>query len=583
LSRRIKKPETTAARSSDSSFSAVAHQYAANVVSGKVVACKLVIAACQRHLEDLQRTNNPSFGYRFDPAKAEKACRFIERLPHVKGKWASRRETIKLAPWQVFIVCCLFGWVSVATGCYRFREAYIKVSRKNAKSTLSAGIGLYKFAADGEYGAEVYSGATTKKQAWEVFRPARHMVERTQLLRETLGIRVNAESLVIGCNGSRFEPVIGKPGDGASPSCAIVDEYHEHTSDDLYDTMKTGMGARDNPLLLVITTAGSDRSGPCYALEQDAIKLLEGKLRNEEWFCIIYTIDDGDDWKSKPALLKANPNYDISVFGDYLERQQRDAINSARKQNTFKTKHLDIWVGADVAWLSSVAWNKCADSSLKLEDFLGQRCMVALDLASRKDIASRVLMFRKVIEGKNHYYVFAKHYLNEFAIEQSKGNAYSGWEIDGWIAKTPGNTTSYVDISKDLIEDSKRFEMVEVPHDPYHAAALVQFIQADPEWVQSAQFVEVRQLVGIMSPAMKEFEAIVLEERFHHNGDPVLDWMVSNVVCHTDRKGNIFPTKQNQESKIDGAICLFMDLIRWMANTNIDGGSVYDQRGILTL
>jgi len=546
------------------------------------VACRLVIAACRRHLNDLKRVGDPEFGYRFDPAKAERCCRFIERLPHVKGKWASRKETIKLTAWQVFIVCCLFGWVNASTECYRFREAYIKVARKNAKSTLSAGIGLYKFSADGEFGAEVYSGATTKKQAWEVFRPARQMVDRTPLLKGTLGIRVNAESLVIEANGSRFEPVIGKPGDGASPSCAIIDEYHEHASDDLYDTMKTGMGARDNPLLIVITTSGSDRSGPCYALEQDAIKVLEGKLRNDEWFCIAYGIDEGDDWKSELALLKANPNYDVSVFGDYLKRQQRDAVNSARKQNTFKTKHLDVWVNADVAWMNSAKWDACTDPNLKLDDFEGEPCIASLDLASRKDLADKVLMFRKAIDGKFHYYAFATHYLNASAIEEAKGSHYEGWAAAGLIVKTPGNITDYKRISDDMIADTKKFRAIEVPHDPYHGAALVQFMQAEPEWNQSARVVEVRQTVAMMSPAMKEFEAIVLDGRFHHNGDPVLSWMVTNVVCHIDRKDNIFPTKQNAESKIDGAICLFMSLIRWMANPG-DGTSVYESRGLLSV
>lgn len=567
MQRRKSSTKRARARSTDQvlSYSDVATSYAQDVVDGVIPACKLVIAACQRHFRDLERPESKQFDYRYDSAKAERVCRFIEKLPHVKGKWAQRGEKIKLEPWQVFIVCSLFGWVSKTTGHYRFRKAYIEVPRKNAKSTLAAGIGLYKFAADGEYAAEVYSGATTEKQAWEVFRPARQMVVKSPAFKQALGITAPVKSLLILGNGSRFEPLIGKPGDGASPSCAIVDEYHEHSSDDLQETMETGMGARENPLLLDITTSGSDRSGPCYAAHQDAIKVLQGKVRNDELFCIIFTIDDSDDWTSELALRKANPNYDVSVSGDFLRRQQRDAVNSARKQNAFKTKHLDVWVNADVAWMSSVAWNKCADPNLKIEDFLGQRCLAALDLASRKDIASKLRMFRKIIDGKNHYYAFARHYLNEFAIEESKGSHYPGWVADGWIVKTPGNVTSYIQIKDDLIDDCKRFQVVEVPHDPYHAAALVQFIQADPEWNQSIVAVEVRQTVAIMSPAMKEFEAIVLDGRFHHNGDPVLDWMVTNVVCHTDRKDNIFPTKENEQSKIDGAICLFMNISRWLA------------------
>jgi phage terminase large subunit-like protein len=359
-SRSSRPKQKPAASQSTSPHVDQANKYAKLVVAGKIPASKWVRLACKRHLDDLQRSKQRNFQYRFDPAKAERPCRFVEALPHTKGKWASAGETITLGPWQCFIICVLFGWLVKSTGKYRFREAYIKVPRKNGKSILGSSIGLFKFAADGEFGAEVYSGATTEKQAWEVFRPARLMVERTQALQKAFGITVNAKSLTILSNGSKFEPLIGKPGDGASPSCAIVDEYHEHPDDTLYDTMKTGMGARENPLLLVITTAGSDRSGPCYSLEKDVEKVLEGTLQNDRLFGIMYGIDQKDDWKSEAALIKANPNYGVSVFSDFLLDAQRDAINNARKQNVFKTKHLDEWVNAGIPGFNMAKWDDLA-------------------------------------------------------------------------------------------------------------------------------------------------------------------------------------------------------------------------------
>lgn len=560
------------------SHALAAEKYAQDVVSGKVIACKWVKLACKRHLADREREKQASWPYRFDGQKANTQCEFISLLPHTKGKWASVGDKVELQPWQKFNTCSIFGWVNKRTGNYRFTEAYIEVPRKNGKSIWAAGVGHVKFSADGEFGAEVYSGATSEKQAWEVFRPAKQMAERTPDLREAYGIGVNAKSLTIASNGSRFEPVIGKPGDGASPSCAIIDEYHEHQTDDLVDTMRTGMGARDNPLLLEITTAGSDRSSPCYAKHLEAKKVLEGTLQNDRLFCVIFTLDDGDDWKSDLALVKANPNYGISVAADFLKAEQQGAINSARKQNTFKTKHLNVWVNSAVAWINMAKWDDLADPELKIEDFYSHECFIGLDLASKLDFASKVRLFRKIIDGKKHYYAFAVHYLNEDAVEQARGEHYAGWAAENRIVVTPGNETDYVWIHDDLVEDSKKMLVREIPYDPYHAAPLIQFIKARPDWNQSIPFVDITQSTEHMSSPMKELEAAVLGDRFHHDGDPVLAWMVSNVVCQPDRRDNLFPEKERPENKIDGAIALILAVNRAMQG---DLGSVYDTRGVL--
>jgi phage terminase large subunit-like protein len=587
VSPKKRKPATRSPRSPLSlghrkltSHALQAEKYAKDVVDGKIVACKWVKLACKRHLDDREREKQPDFPYLFDGQKANKQCEFISLLPHTKGKWAAVGDRVKLQPWQQFNTCSIFGWVHKKTGYYRFTEAYIEVPRKNGKSIWAAGVGHVKLSADGEFGAEVYSGATSEKQAWEVFRPAKQMAERTPELREACGIAVNAKSLTIASNGSRFEPVIGKPGDGASPSCAIIDEYHEHQTDDLVDTMRTGMGARDNPLLLQITTAGSDRSSPCYAKHLEAKKVLEGTLQNDRLFAIVYTIDEGDDWKSDLALVKANPNYGISVAADFLKAEQQGAINSARKQNTFKTKHLNVWVNSAVAWINMAKWDELADKDLKIEDFYQAECFIGLDMASKLDFASKVRLFRKIVDGKKHYYAFAVHYLNEEAVEQTRGEHYAGWAAENRIVVTPGNETDYVWIHDDLVEDSKKMLVREIPYDPYHIAPLAQFIKARPDWNQSIPFVEIRQTTENMSSPMKELEGAVLGGRFHHDGDPVLGWMVSNVVCQPDRRDNLFPDKERPENKIDGAVALILAINRAMQG---DLGSVYDQRGVLTL
>lgn len=207
-----------------------ANQYARDVVRGKISVCRYVVLACQRHLDDLEKAVKKNYPYKFDKERAERVAKFIQLLPHTKGEWAFKRMPITLEPWQLFIICTVFGWVHKKTGYRRFREAYNEIPRKNGKSAITAGIGLYMFAADDEFGAEVYSGATTEKQAWEVFRPARLMAQRTEALREAFGIEVHAQSLSRPEDGARFEPLIGNPGDGSSPSAALIDEYHEHTT-----------------------------------------------------------------------------------------------------------------------------------------------------------------------------------------------------------------------------------------------------------------------------------------------------------------------------------------------------------------
>lgn len=230
-----------------------ANQYARDIVGGKILACQLTILACQRHLDDLERAKDPHWPYRFDKNKAERFLRFAQKMPHTSGEWARRKLRIEFEAWQKFALGVPFGWVHKKTGLRRFSEIYIEVPRKNGKSAIAAAVGNYMFCADGEHGAEVYCGATTEKQAWKVFSPALQMVKKLPALRQKFSIKPWAKKMTRP-DGSVFAPVIGDPGDGDSPSCAIIDEYHEHTTDALYTTMTTGMGAREQPMTLIITT-----------------------------------------------------------------------------------------------------------------------------------------------------------------------------------------------------------------------------------------------------------------------------------------------------------------------------------------
>ena len=569
-----------AAGNNTKNYAAIAHQYARDVVAGVIPACVYVKQACQRHLNDLARSADPAWPYRFDEAKANRPCRFIELLPHVKGNWAARDERILLEPWQVFIVCSLFGWVKKATGMRRFTLGYVEVARKNAKSTLAAGIGDYMLACDGEFGAEVYSGATTEDQALEVFRPARQMLERSPELARVLGVTPAIKKLVVSEDGSRFEPVIGKPGDGASPTCGVVDEYHEHDSDALFDTLRTGMGARQQPIELVITTAGDNLAGPCKLLQGDILKVLDGSYVREEVFGIIYSIDATDVWSSDLALVKANPNIDVSVFREFLIAERDAALRSARKQGVFKTKHLCVWVGASAAYFNAQSWKDLGDPSLKMEHFLGCPCVCAIDLSTKNDMTARAILFKKIIGGKDHYYIFMRFYIPEAQVLKPENQHYQEWVANGHLIQHSGSCVDFADVENEAVERIREFKARELCFDPFNAAQFSQNIARETR----ADIVEIDQRTAKLSPPTKDLDVLIGDSRVHHEGNPVMNWMIGNVVAHEDKNENVFPHKPpgRDEQKIDGAIAAIMGISRLMVPGRKQK-SVYSTRGLLSV
>jgi phage terminase large subunit-like protein len=562
-----------------------ANKYAREIVSGKITACRYVVLACQRHLDDLEKSKSKSFPFKFDKDHGERVCRFIEKLPHTKGKWARLNQKLKLEPWQYFQFINVFGWRRKKDGLRRFREAYSEIPRKNGKSAIGAGSAIYMFAADGEAGAEVYSGATTEKQAWEVFRPARRMCLKTPDLVAHFGIEVNAKNLNIQKDDSRFEPLIGDPGDGSSPSFAVVDEYHEHTDNSLYETMISGMGAREQGLIWAITTAGSDIAGPCYEQRSRIIEMLENTTPDDELFGVIYTIDKDDDWTSVDALRKANPNMGISVLEDYLISQQQRAIKNARHVNTFKTKHLNVWVQSKTAFFNMEKWKACEDLSLALENFQGQECILGLDLARKLDMNSMPRVFVKYIEGKKHYYCVAPcFWVPEDTVfdddNKRLSDRYQGWVNAEYLLATDGAEIDY----REILEEAKDTEIIAPvvcsAIDPHGATNLSHHMMDE-----GLEPVTVTQNYTNLSDPMKELEAAINSGRFHHDGHPIMTWCISNVVGKF-LPGNddvVRPVKEGADSKIDGAVALIMAIGRWMlreAEPNQDKDSIYDSTDV---
>lgn len=557
------------------SYTDTAYKYCNDVVSGVIPACQLVRSACQRHLSDLERKDFP---YRFDKEKAEKRCRFSEKFVHVKGKWTG--QPIVLSPHQVFIQACIWGWVHKKTGMRRFNIAYIEEPRKNGKSLDAATTGLYMLVADGEAGAEVYSGASTEKQALEVFRPAWLMAQKKPAFRDHFSISLsgtpkNPTSIYRVNDMSRFELLVGNPGDGASPHCAIIDEYHEHRTSDQYDTMETGMGSREQPLMLVITTAGIDTSSPCYAMHLRAANVLNGTIEDEAFFAIIFTIDPEADWKDFNVWKAANPNYGISINEEYLKRKYTETLNNAEKQNINLCKHLNIWTNAGIAWMNMVKWNACIDTTLRMEDFIGQPCWVGLDLASKVDICAVTMLFK----ADRGYVVFGKYYLPSERVDEAGNEHYVKWSKEGYITVTEGARTDFKIIEEDLKQINRSYPIIELAFDPRESGYLIANIM---EWMRPEKCVEITQGPALMSQPMKELEALVHAQGIWSDGNPVLTWMVGNVVKKQGRAGGpvkyYYPTKEKDESKIDGAVALIMAISRAMMGDGIP--SAYNGKSV---
>lgn len=552
-----------------------AKDYARQVTSGDVVACRWVRLACERFLRDLKASAKADWPYRFDEGKANEACDFMELLTHVKGKWArpdpktKEAQTLKLEPWQQFILCNIFGWVKKHNGMRRFQKARIYVPRKNGKSFFGAGIGLYMLAADGEPGAEVYSGATSEKQAWEVFGPARQMVLRDPELAEYFEIDINAQSLVKPEDGSKFLPVIGKPGDGSSPHCAIIDEFHEHKTTELIDTMETGQGARDQPLSLVISTAGSDISSPCREDWKTCEKILAnaGGFQDETTFCIIYGIDDDDQWDTEEALRKANPNWGVSINEERLMAELNSAKQTARKQSAFRTKYLNQWVTAKEGFFNVVEWGQLARPDIKPEDFKEFPCYLSGDLASKHDLVALMQLF--CLPDKR-FAVFGRYYLPEAALDRPENQHYRTWHIQGHL-EVAGEDVTDLDAFKDqAVALCKEYQVEEMPSDPNRAWGVY------PAMVkEGVPIVEYRNTVLTMSEPMKELDALIRSGRIIHNGDPVLAWAISNVTARMDKKDNVFPNKESPDNKIDPVVGIIMALGRAMLKSDDPCGPVF--------
>lgn len=539
----------------------IANQYIEDVLSGDIPACHWVKKACQRQKRDLQGLE----GYVFNPKKACKICYFVECLRHTKGPLATQR--IQLEPWQIFILTTVFGWVD-AEGARRFKKVYIEVPRGNGKSAISSAICLFMLAADNEYGAECYTFATTGDQARIVFDVSRQMAVMCKDVTNGLGITVQKHSITQLKTGSKLSPKNSKDDtlDGLNTHFGCIDELHAHKTRGLYDVIETSIGKRKQPLLWVITTAGFDTSGICYEVRTMITMVLNELVKAEAQFGIIYTVDEDDDWRSDDALIKANPNWGVSVNPETIRDIRLNALNLPSAANNFKTKHLNIWCSAKSAWMDMQAWKVCEDPKLSLDDFEGQPCIIGLDLGAKNDITAKVKLFPQTrSDGKTEYVAFYDFYLPEDTIEKSTISQYRGWVDQCFIHQTPGAMTDFSVVEEGIREDLSRFDVQAIAYDPWQATQLATRLSDD-----GAPMVEFRNTVQNMSDPMKSLEALVLDRRIKHQRNPAMDWMMGNVVAKLDAKDNIFPRKERYENKIDGPVAMIYALAMCMSDIEKD-------------
>lgn len=545
--------------------------YGRDVLAGKIKVCKWARLAVERHYRDLENAHER--GLVFSESHARHALAFFDFLRHSKGKWAGQPFVLSL--WQAFWTAIIFGWLKFDTldgmGRRRFRKAYIRVARKNGKTTWMAGIGLYLAVGEGEPGAEVYTAATKLAQARLIHKESEMMVRQSPVLRRR--VMIQRDMIFLPGTATKYVPLgaDARTEDGLNPHGALLDELHAHPSRELYDVIDSGTGAREQPLIVMITTAGFGGLETICRVEDEYVKqLLEQSFDDDEYFGVIYQLDEaenigdiadednpeaekGDDWQDESNWIKANPNLGISVHLEGLRSSAKKAENDPTALDNFLTKHMNLWVKGARKWLALKFWKACGakydfDSLKEAEKVYG-----GLDLASVSDLCS-LIWLGIMPDGKKR--IWGRHYLpEEVALDSANPNSrlYKRWAEQGWLTLTPGNVTDYDFIEKDILRDMKNLSVEELAFDKYNATHIVSNLMRE-----DVPMVEFRQGFLSISPAMKQLQIDILTRKIEHPNDPVINWAMGNVVVVMDAAGNQKPDKEKSVGKIDPVVSTIM-------------------------
>lgn len=553
-----------------------AEQYIDDVLSGKQIVNEWVRLAVERHVHDLEYGHER--GLYFDEQEGWRILVFCELCQHWKGEFAG--ETFYPEPWQAFFLWVLFGWKRKADNSRRFRIAYLEVARKNGKTFLGAVIGLYLTYADGEAGAEVYSVATKKDQAKICHGDAKNIVKNSRALNIVFDSFAN--NLSVEQSASKFEP-LGRDSDsldGLNVSGAIMDELHAWKNRELWDVIETATGARIQPLICAITTAGYNRQSVCWEQHTYLKKILAELIQDDSFFGMIFSLDDESEIDEPDMWMKSNPNLGISLRADELKNKVDRAKNSPAMLNSVMRLRLNMWTQAEQRWIHPAKWAECGKAPVDAEQLKGRSCYGGLDLSSTTDISALALVFPPLVDDEPYIALLRFFVPEDNVVERSRRDRvpYDAWAREGYIIETPGNVIDYDWIVDQVDKDAQMFDLQEIAFDRWGATKIIQSISD-----LGLEVVQFGQGYASMSPPMKELEKLVFSVMFSHGGNPVLSWMADNVVAIQDPAGNIKPDKGKSIEKIDGIVALIMALDRALHGATHMKKSIYEVMGLRTV
>ena len=551
-----------------------AEKYINDVISGAVKVSKTTRLTFERHKADLRMA--PENGWYFDKRAAERVFDFCSLVKHSPDKrtWI----TFEPEPWQAAIIYIVFGWMK-SDGSRRFNYAYIELPKKNGKTTYAAIISSYLLFFDGEEDAEIYHAATVEKQAHICFDKAKRMIEKSPSLARRA--RVLTNNVSIQATGSKMEP-LGRDSEsmeGINPHGAVIDEYHVFTwkNNFVFENIQSATVNRRQPLIVIITTSGRDKDLPCFEYRNLCIDILKGIKKQADTFAVIYTLDEDDDWKDPEVWKKANPNWGISVLPDRFEDEFKGALNSRSKEVSFKTKNLNLWVDAPTVWIPDEKWMMCMHG-LSYDDLKGQPCYAGLDLASSIDINALALFFPNI---KGHSAVRIFCWIPEDKIKEKEDKVdYALWVKQGHIFSTPGGIIDVDQQSEDLLRILGDYKIEGLAYDPYMAHhGIIQSLQKGGFPV--GQLDLYAQSLKNMSAPTKKFEAMVMSGELEHFGNPVLRWMLRNVMLIVDTNENIKPDKKRSREKIDGIVASITAVGEYLTlTTGIGNKEIYKDHSL---
>lgn len=533
------------------------YKYCEQVEKKEIITSKWIKLAVKRFREDLKKSKNKDYPYYFDEQSANRFCDFTELLKQYKDRFSG--QPLVLENWQCFIFCNIYGWLNKKTKERRFRKAFVFVARKNGKTTMMSATLLWDLLATN--GAEGYAAATKRDQAKILFDSVKEMVRQNSILSNRLKTFTSTNRIINERKAGKIEALSADADtmDGLNPSCVVVDELSAQRNFDVIKILQSGQGSRPSPLLFEITSGSDDLTSAGKQEFDRSCQILENVFEDDSFFCVLYTLDEKDDWKDEKVWIKANPNLGISVNLDFLRKTCLEAQQQPSLESEFRCKNLGQWLTSSSAWISAKTWDKCISNAKKYK-FNPDRnyfAVLAIDLSKRVDLTALSLV---IFQDGKYYLKHRMYFPSESMRERIKkeNELWQKWVDEGYIVATEGATVDYMYLYKDIRKLADEYNISEILFDPYNSTGLINELEQD------YNLVEVQQNLKNMSPMSKAFEEECRKGNIVDDS-PVLKWMVSNATIWTDANGNIKVQKQDERKdnkRIDGLITSIMGVGR---------------------